>query len=265
MAIYVNNKTLLQEIQKSKMTFCAYFEEWHTNQIVYTTDLSTLTDEDIEEARLHYNGKRSTEEPIEKGKEVIRLCNTYDYIPESFRQGQPEASKLRFKPFKHYIKENGEYKEVLRSFWKLNPDAKTLEDGSFNYQFGHLTDKTCLLFQQMITNYSKKGNFRRYTYLEDMKSQATLQMTLSCLKFDESASENPFAYWTTCITKAFCVILNYEKKHRDGKDYLNSMNGGPVSDGYNERNNGLYDAEAAAERFKYKRRKRTDVDESITY
>ncbi len=64
MAIYVNNKTLLQEIQKSKMTFCAYFEEWHTNQIVYTTDLSTLTDEDIEEARLHYNGKRSTEEPV---------------------------------------------------------------------------------------------------------------------------------------------------------------------------------------------------------
>jgi len=265
MAIYVNNKTLLEEIQKSKMTYCAYFEPWHTKQIIYTRDLNKLTQEEIDEARNHYNGKRNIEEPVEKGKEVIRLCDTYDYIPEEFHFGNEEAAKLKFKPFKHYIKENGTYKEVLRSFWKLEPNAITLNQGHFDYEFGHLTDKTWMLFMQMIENLSKKGNYRRYTYLEDMIGQANVQMVLSCLKFDESMSENPFAYWTTCITKAFCVVLNYEKKHRDGRDYLNSLYGGPVSDGYNERNNGEYDAKSEAKKHRFKRSKRMDVDETITY
>lgn len=265
MPIYVNNKTLLEEIHKSKMTYCAYFEPWHTRQLLYTRNLDEITDEYIEESRNHYNGRRSVEIPIEKGQEVIRLCDTYEYIPQNYRTGEVDAAKLKFKPFKHYIRQNGQWKEVLRSFWKLNPNATTIDDGYFACDHGELTDKTWQLYLKLIDKISKKSNFRRYTYLEDMIGQATMQMTGSCLKFDESMSQNPFSYWTTCITKAFCVVLNYEKKHRDGRDYLNSLYGGPVSESYNERNNGSFNVKEAAERFKYKRKKRTDVDETITY
>ena len=65
------------------------------------------------------------------------------------------------------------------------------------------------------------------TYLEEMKSQALLQLSLVGLQFDESRSEtpNPFAYYTQTITNSFMRILNLEKKNQSIRDDMLIMAG----------------------------------------
>ena len=52
----------------------------------------------------------------------------------------------------------------------------------------------------MVNRYSAKANWRNYTYLDEMKSIAIMQLLLGVLKFNEAKSDNPFAYLTTAIT-----------------------------------------------------------------
>ena len=51
-----------------------------------------------------------------------------------------------------------------------------------------------------------------------MRSQALLQLTQIGLQFDESKSENPFAYYTAAITNSFTRVLNLEKKNQSIRD-----------------------------------------------
>jgi hypothetical protein len=45
------------------------------------------------------------------------------------------------------------------------------------------------------------------------------------LQFDESKSQNPFAYYTAAITNSFTRILNIEKKMQNIRDDILEMNG----------------------------------------
>ncbi len=53
-----------------------------------------------------------------------------------------------------------------------------------------------------------------------MQSQALLQLSQIGLQFDESKSDNPFAYYTAAITNSFTRILNIEKKNQNIRDDL---------------------------------------------
>lgn len=58
------------------------------------------------------------------------------------------------------------------------------------------------------------------TYIDEMKGQAILQLSQIGLQFDESKSENPFAYYTAAVTNSFTRILNIEKKSQNIRDDL---------------------------------------------
>ena len=47
-----------------------------------------------------------------------------------------------------------------------------------------------------------------------------MQLSQIGLQFDESKSENPFAYYTAAITNSFTRILNIEKKNQNIRDDL---------------------------------------------
>jgi hypothetical protein len=58
------------------------------------------------------------------------------------------------------------------------------------------------------------------TYIDEMKGQAILQLSQVGLQFDESKSENPFAYFTSVVNNSFTRILNLEKKNQNIRDDL---------------------------------------------
>lgn len=56
-----------------------------------------------------------------------------------------------------------------------------------------------------------------HTMIDDMKSHALLTCCTYASKFDRTRTENPFAYFTTCILNAFAQVHNSEKKLIDAK------------------------------------------------
>jgi hypothetical protein len=58
-----------------------------------------------------------------------------------------------------------------------------------------------------------------------MRSQALLQLSQIGLQFDESKSQNPFAYYTAAITNSFTRVLNIEKRNQNLRDDILEMNG----------------------------------------
>jgi hypothetical protein len=58
-----------------------------------------------------------------------------------------------------------------------------------------------------------------------MRSQALLQLSQIGLQFDESKSQNPFAYFTAAITNSFTRVLNIEKRNQNLRDDILEMNG----------------------------------------
>jgi hypothetical protein len=58
-----------------------------------------------------------------------------------------------------------------------------------------------------------------------MKGQAILQLTQIGLQFDESKSNNPFAYFTAAVTNSFVRVINIEKRNQNIRDDLLEING----------------------------------------
>jgi hypothetical protein len=58
-----------------------------------------------------------------------------------------------------------------------------------------------------------------------MRGQAILQLTQIGLQFDESKSDNPFAYYTAAVTNSFVRIINIEKRNQNIRDDILEMNG----------------------------------------
>jgi hypothetical protein len=69
-----------------------------------------------------------------------------------------------------------------------------------------------------------RSNWRGYTYVDEMRSQALLQLTMIGLQFDESKSQNPFAYYTAAITNSFTRVLNIEKRNQNIRDDILELN-----------------------------------------
>ena len=67
------------------------------------------------------------------------------------------------------------------------------------------------------------------TYLDEMKSQALVQLSQIGLQFDESKSTNPFSYFSSVLTNSFTRILNIEKKNQNIRDDLLTMHGATPS------------------------------------
>jgi hypothetical protein len=65
-----------------------------------------------------------------------------------------------------------------------------------------------------------RGNWRGYTYVDEMRGQALLQLAQIGLQFNEFKSQNPFAYYTAAINNSFTRVLNLEKRSQNIRDDL---------------------------------------------
>ena len=245
---YLTNKELLSEIHKSKNSFSYYLEPHHKQYDFIVDSLDEVTPELITEAR----SKRATrimqaDKAAQKLKglknhqikvalvdpesiaieDLVWRVNTYEHIPEMpGRVKIPKTTadrytKLIFPPFKHYcVDGQGNATEVGRSHWKDG-----LGNGTFSQEHGKISNRLALMFMKLVERYSQRANWRGYTYVDEMRSQALLQLSAVGLQFDESRSDNPFAYYTVTVSNAFTRILNLEKRCQNIRDDILIQNG----------------------------------------
>jgi len=129
--------------------------------------------------------------------------------------------RCNFPPFKHYrIDAEGNPFEVARSHWK-----GTIEDGHFSKSHGRVTDKLAMMYMKLCERYATRSNWRGYTYNDEMRSQALLQLCQIGLQFNEAKSQNPFAYYTAAVTNSFTRVLNIEKKMQNIRDDILEQHG----------------------------------------
>jgi hypothetical protein len=152
-------------------------------------------------------------------EDIVFRVMTYEHIPEEEgRKKNPkneaeEKSRVNFPPFKHYAYQGGELKEVARSHWQ-----GSLSNGEFCVDHGKITNKLGTMFLKLVERYSHRANWRGYTYVDEMRGQALVQLSQVGLQFNEAKSDNPFAYYTAAVNNSFTRVLNLEKRNQTIRD-----------------------------------------------
>jgi hypothetical protein len=164
-----------------------------------------------------------------------------DPLPKNYlEQNNIKADHIRinFPPFVHYRLDNsGTPYLVGKSHW-----IGDLETGEFCKTQGDLTENLARMIMKLAEKYASKGNWRNYSYREEMEGQAVMQLVQVCLLFDESKSSNPFAFLTTISRNAFLRILNVEKRNQKIRDDILVKNGmNPSYTRSNQNVNLMYD------------------------
>lgn len=241
---YLNNKDLLKQIHLSKMSFCWIKSPQYDYPNIIIADDDEITDEVILDAKKQKAGKMkdfaykqavegyegpANKKPRQKDflvdpediadEEVVVRRMTYEHIPlEPGRKKNPRneaetKAKVNYPPFKHYGLINGNWEEVARSHWKGGPKS-----GKFCVDHGSITNELGKMYLKLVDRYSQRSNWRGYTYVDEMRGQALLQLAMIGLQFNEAKSDNPFAYYTAAITNSFTRVLNIEKKNQNIRD-----------------------------------------------
>lgn len=93
-------------------------------------------------------------------------------------------------------------------------------------------------FIKIVNNYGNKVNFRNYSYLDDMKSDALLTCIKYAHNFNPEKSNNAFAYFTQITHYCFLQVMSKEKHQQEIK--MKKINESSI---YNYNNINLHDTE----------------------
>lgn len=128
--------------------------------------------------------------------------------------------RVNFPPFQHFkFTDTNSLQCVGKSHWQGDIDT-----GSFDKDSGQITNKLAKMYLMLCEKYALRYNWRGYTYNEEMRGAAILQLTYVGLRFNEAKSANPFAYYTAAINNSFCRVLNSEKKNQNIRDDILEIN-----------------------------------------
>jgi hypothetical protein len=259
---YLNNRDILKEIHKSKNTYNSFVSpEYHEFDIILPS-LDKINIRTIAEAKRNKAKKLSTEDyeqrktagekvkqadcevdytKITKEELIFRIM-TFDHIPdEPGRKKNPKTiadtkTKLNFPPFQHWkFNNDGELICVGKSHW-----IGGMENGYFSKDHGKATNNLAMMWMKLVDRYATRGNVRNYTYNDEMKGQAIVQLAQIGLQFDESKSNNPFAYYTAAVTNSFVRVINLEKRAQNIRDDVLEMN--DLNPSYTRQNQGAWEA-----------------------
>jgi DNA-directed RNA polymerase specialized sigma subunit len=99
-------------------------------------------------------------------------------------------------------------------------NAQLLPEVIKSKEQGKISNELARMLMKLTQRYATSPAFNGYSYRDDMVSEAMVDLCKSALKFNPEKSDNPFAFYTTCITNSFFGFLNKEKKHRKIRDQL---------------------------------------------
>jgi hypothetical protein len=244
---YLNNKDMLAEIHKSKSSYCVFTKpEYHQYDLIVPSvdkiNIRTIAEAKRNKAKRigdeDYQTRKKAGEKVKQADceidykkiaktDVVFRVMTFDHIPlNNTRKKNPKSladhrDKVNFPPFQHWkFNEEDELVCVGKSHWK-----GTLEKGKFDKDAGQISPNLARMMIKLCERYATRGNVRGYTYNDEMKGQAILQLTQIGLQFDESKSDNPFAYFTAAVTNSFVRVINIEKRNQNIRDDILEMNG----------------------------------------
>jgi len=263
--IYLNNRDILKQIHLSKNTYCTYLDPVNDHQYdIILPTVEKINQRTVAEARRNRADriKKETGVVIDPKKipntDLVFRITCWEHIPMAPKKipksattkkkklddifeldlveddlldlplpDEPETGatakyvRLPFPPFYHYrLDENKKPFLVGKSHWIGN-----LEKGEFSKDHGTMTRTLANMFIKLCDRYATRSNWRGYTYNEEMRGAALVQLSQIGLRFDESKSQNPFAYYTAAITNSFTHVLNSEKKNQNIRDDMLEMNG----------------------------------------
>lgn len=245
---YLNNRDLLAEIHKSKNTYSSFTKPEYGQHDIILPNLDKINIRTIAEAKRNRakrlgiiafnearaNGDKKSKladltpdyKTIQKTDLVFRIM-TFDHIPlapgrkKTTKTTADSHEKVNFPPFQHWkFDDNDNLICVGKSHWKGG-----MKTGHFSKDHGRITEDLGKMFIKLSERYAQRSNWRGYTYIDEMRGQAILQLSQIGLQFDESKSENPFAYYTAAVTNSFTRVLNIEKKMQNIRDDMLEING----------------------------------------
>jgi hypothetical protein len=244
---YLNNKDMLLEIHRSKSSYCSFTDPKYHQYDIILPNLEKINIRTVAEAKrnqakrigdLEYSTRKKAGEKVKQADcevdykkiaktDLVFRIMSYDHIPtNAIRKKNPKSTadrhdKVNFPPFQHWkFNEEDELICVGKSHWKGD-----LVKGKFDKDAGQITPTLARMMLKLCERYATRGNVRGYTYNDEMKGQAILQLTQIGLQFDESKSDNPFAYFTAAVTNSFVRVINIEKRNQNIRDDILEMNG----------------------------------------
>jgi hypothetical protein len=246
---YLNNKDMLLEIHRSKTSYCSFTDPKYHQYDLIVPSLDKINIRTIAEAK-RVQAKRQGDQEYQRRKalgekvkqadcevdykkiqktDVVFRVMTFDHIPlNTVRKKNPKSladhrDKVNFPPFQHWKFDDASPDNLIcvgKSHWKGD-----LIKGKFDKDAGQITNTLARMMLKLCERYATRGNVRGYTYNDEMKGQAILQLTQIGLQFDESKSDNPFAYFTAAVTNSFVRIINIEKRNQNIRDDILEING----------------------------------------
>lgn len=119
----------------------------------------------------------------------------------------------RAKKPKHYLNNANMLEQVLES-------KQTQLDHPDWTPTKCLTPLLVEMFTKLVYRYSQKPNWRGYSWIDDMRSEALMVLCTNALKFNEEKSSNCFGYFTQFVKNSFLSYIDKEKVQRNVKDAI---------------------------------------------
>jgi hypothetical protein len=232
---YLNNKDMLKEIHKSKLTYCHSVDDAYNHFDIIVDSVDKITADVVQQARENQaarlssqgyergvsewqnnkNSKGTKPKQVEfrvcpdsiKDTDLVIRVMTFEHVPEEpERKKNPKTvadrhTRCNFPPFKHYALINSIWQEVVRSHW-----LGGIGNGHFSADHGGITNELAKMMMKLCDRYAMRSNWRGYTYVDEMRAAALVQLSQVGLQFNEDRSQNPFAYYTATITNSFTRV-----------------------------------------------------------
>lgn len=254
---YLNNKDILKEIHKSKMSYCYVMDDTFFDYDAIVSFGDSITTDTIEEAKKGKASRLSLQkfnEHLESDPKSTRKASEFSISPDSISK---DDVTIRIMTFDHIPLAKRKKKTISREadhYTRCNfppfihvstmasapPGHSTVVDevgdqwvevarshwkgdltnGGFDVKNGNLTDKLARMMVMLCHRYSMQSNWRGYSYVDEMQSSALEHLVKIGLQFDESKGQNPFAYYTTSLLRSFRRVFNIEKKNQNIRDDL---------------------------------------------
>lgn len=85
-----------------------------------------------------------------------------------------------------------------------------------------MPDSIGIKIDELAQRIASRPNFRKYSYIEEMKQDGILDCIQAVMKFDTTRPEkNPFGYFSRCVWWAFLGRIKTEKEEHEFK--MNAM------------------------------------------